>query len=183
MEHEKRKYSHHCVWSDEDQEYVVTSPEFPGLSGLSETPEEALAVLQEAIDIVVQSRLEHGEALPDPVTLQGFSGQLRVRLGKSLHAAATARAEQESLSLNAFIQSAVAAAVKAADVYAGAAAEFRAATREMRELMSHALMLERAAQMRALQAETQSVWAGRQPQLGTMALSPFSANNNLALKS
>lgn len=159
MEHEKRKkYSHNCVWSDEDQEYVVTSPEFPGLSGLSENPDEALAVLQEAIEIVVQSRLENGEPVPEAVTLEGFSGQLRVRLGKSLHAAASARAEQESLSLNAFIQEAVAGAVAASSVYAAAAAEFQNASRELRQVVSHATLLEQAAQLRTLQAET---WTDR----------------------
>lgn len=183
MDQEKRKYSHNCVWSDDDQEYVVTSPEFPGLSGLSEDPDEALAVLQEAIELVIQSRLENGEPLPEPVTLQGFSGQLRLRLGQSLHAAAAARAEQENVSLNAFIQSAVSAAVSRSDAYASATVDLRAATREMRELMSHALLLEQAAQMRALQAETQSVWGGQKLQPSSTALPQFSANNSLALPS
>jgi len=39
----------HIAWSDEDQGYIATVPELPGLSAFGETLEEALAYAQEAI--------------------------------------------------------------------------------------------------------------------------------------
>lgn len=99
-----QNYSFSVLWSDEDGEYVATSAEFPGLSGLAATPEEAIAELKDAIEVAVQAYLEDGEPVPSARHLNRYSGQLRLRLPKSLHAAAAARAEEEGVSLNTLLQ-------------------------------------------------------------------------------
>lgn len=102
-------YSYFVAWSPEDGEYVALSSEFPGLSGMAETAEEAMAMLRDAIAVAVEAFAEDGEAAPQPHTISPFSGQLRLRLPRSVHAAAVQRAEQEGVSLNALLQAYVAA--------------------------------------------------------------------------
>jgi len=66
-----QNYSFSVLWSDEDGEYVATSAEFPGLSGLGATPEEAIAELKDAIEVAVQAYLEDGEPVPSARRLKG----------------------------------------------------------------------------------------------------------------
>jgi predicted HicB family RNase H-like nuclease len=93
-------YSRRVMWSEEDEAFVALSPEFPALSGLGDTPTQALdeltTVLAEAVDIM---RIE-GKPVPDPLVHRGFSGQFRLRVPVSLHARLADRAAVEGVSLN-----------------------------------------------------------------------------------
>jgi predicted RNase H-like HicB family nuclease len=51
-------------WSDEDQVYIVTLPEFGGPKTHGETYEEAAKNGREVLELLVESCLEHGEPLP-----------------------------------------------------------------------------------------------------------------------
>lgn len=144
------KYSLNVVWSDRDQEYVATSSEFPGLSALSEDPDDAVAELRDALAAAIDAYSEDGEPIPEPRTLEDFSGQLRLRLGKTLHASAVARAGEEGLSLNSFIQEAVAGAVAASAAYSRAAKGFNEARCQLEGSLRSAAELERAASLRLL---------------------------------
>src|SRR5690349_2655255 len=99
----KNKYSFNVFWSDEDDAYIAVSPEFPSLSGLGDTPDEALAELEPVIDAVIQRYHEKGYPLPEPKVHNEYSGQLRVRFPKSIHAGLAAEAEREAVSLNTLI--------------------------------------------------------------------------------
>jgi predicted HicB family RNase H-like nuclease len=103
------KYSLSVAWSESDGEYVATSPEFPGLSGLGSTAEEAVRELQAAMEAAVEAFVEDGEPIPEPLYAQSFSGQFRLRIPKSLHSALTVRAQAEGVSLNTLVQGYVAA--------------------------------------------------------------------------
>jgi antitoxin HicB len=97
------KYSINLIWSAEDESYIATIPEFPGLSAFGETPEEAAAEAKTAADGFMEVFKEDGRPLPEPALLTPFSGQLRIRIPKSLHASLTAEAEKECISLNTYI--------------------------------------------------------------------------------
>jgi predicted RNase H-like HicB family nuclease len=97
------KYSINLMWSDEDESYVATIPEFPGLSAFGETPGEAVEEAKIAADGFIKVFKEDGRPLPEPALLTPFSGQLRIRMPKSLHASLTAEAEKECVSLNTYI--------------------------------------------------------------------------------
>ena len=94
------RYSVVVAWSDEDAEYVATSPEWPDLSWLASSEAEAIrglrGVMRDAIDVLE----EQGAHLPSPRPQPAYSGQLRLRMPKSLHQAMAARADQEGVSLN-----------------------------------------------------------------------------------
>lgn len=100
-------------WSKEDQQYVVTCPSFPGLSALGETREQALQEAETVLHLFVESYKERRIELPEPRTVEEFSGQFRVRLPKSLHRQAAQLAESDGISLNQLVISAVEARVGA----------------------------------------------------------------------
>lgn len=63
-------YSMLIQWSQEDQAYVVTLPEFPNCRTHGDTYEEAVKNGQEVLDLVVESYQEDGLPLPMPILLQ-----------------------------------------------------------------------------------------------------------------
>jgi len=98
-------YSVDIAWSDEDEGYIATVSEFRYLSAYGETREEALAQAGVALEAFIETYQESGRPLPPPRKRESHSGQLRVRMPKSLHSRLAARAEQEGVSLNQLIVS------------------------------------------------------------------------------
>lgn len=97
------KYSTIVQWSDEDEGYIAIVPELPGVSAFGETVEEAAKELEIAKQLVLKVYRDDGCSLPEPDKLRDFSGQLRLRIPKSLHASLSAEARKEGISLNAYI--------------------------------------------------------------------------------
>ncbi len=60
-------YSMLIQWSEEDQVYVVTLPEFGAPKTLGETYEEAARMGQEVLELLIESTMEDGESLPKPL--------------------------------------------------------------------------------------------------------------------
>jgi predicted RNase H-like HicB family nuclease len=72
------KYTIVIQWSEEDQCFVVILPEFTNVMQPvthGDTYEEALKNAQEVLELLIESSLEDGEALPKPKTF-GQSFQL-----------------------------------------------------------------------------------------------------------
>lgn len=111
-----QRYSFEIAWSEEDGEYVVTCPSFPGLSALADTEEEALKEAKIALNLFIESYKERGITLPEAKTVQDYSGQIRTRLPKSLHGQAAKAAAEDGISLNQFIVLSVQTRVTGQDV-------------------------------------------------------------------
>ncbi|MFO8083874.1 MAG: toxin-antitoxin system HicB family antitoxin [Desulfobacterales bacterium] len=79
--------------------------EFPGLSAFGETPEEAAEEAKIAVEGFLKVYQEDGCPIPKPSTAKSFSGQTRLRLPKSLHAALNQEAQKEGVSLNTYLVS------------------------------------------------------------------------------
>jgi predicted RNase H-like HicB family nuclease len=101
------KYSFNIAWSEEDDEYIATCSSFPGLSAFGETEEEALREAKIALDLFIESYRERGIALPKPPKNPTYSGQLRLRLSRSLHERAAKMASKDGVSLNQYIANAL----------------------------------------------------------------------------
>jgi antitoxin HicB len=94
------KYSAQLAWSSEDASYVATSPEFPGLSGVADEPNDALAELGEAIEMALEALHAAREPVPLPREQVSHSGQIRLRMPRSLHSLLASCADVEGVSLN-----------------------------------------------------------------------------------
>lgn len=97
------RYAVNLMWSSEDDGYVATVPELPGLSAFGETVEEASREAAAAGAAFVRVLAESGSPVPAPLELPTFSGQFRVRVPVSLHETLVARARYEGVSLNTLI--------------------------------------------------------------------------------
>jgi len=84
--------------------YVVEIPELPGCISQGETKEEALTMIEDAKKGWLETRLETGRQIPEPVKAdEEYSGKFNVRVPKSLHKALSDKAKAENVSLNQLI--------------------------------------------------------------------------------
>jgi predicted RNase H-like HicB family nuclease len=97
------KYSINLAWSDEDDCYIATIPELPGLSAFGDTPEEAAEEAKIAAEGFIEVYKKDGCKLPDPEKFSTYSGQIRVRMPKSLHSKLAQEAKREEVSLNQYM--------------------------------------------------------------------------------
>jgi len=96
-------YAYQVTWSAEDEEFVATCQEFPSLSWLAESQDEALEGLLRMVDEVVQELQEAGEEVPQPFSERKYSGRFNVRVGSELHRRLAQEAERDGLSLNTMV--------------------------------------------------------------------------------
>jgi len=97
------KYSVNIIWSDEDNGFIATIPELPGVSAFGETQKEAVSEIQIAAQAYLASLRDSGKKLPPPEKLVPYSGQLRLRMPKGLHGRLAAWAKKEGISLNTYL--------------------------------------------------------------------------------
>jgi predicted RNase H-like HicB family nuclease len=97
------KYPVSIKWSDEDEGYIATVPGIQGLSAFGESPDEALSELKVAAEGYFQSLKKAGKPMPILEKVSSFSGQLRLRMPKSLHSELAHAAKNEGVSLNTYI--------------------------------------------------------------------------------
>lgn len=97
------KYSINLEWSVEDESYIATIQEFPGLSAFGEDPEEAVKEAITAAKGFLNIIKEDGDEIPEPIVKKKFSGQTRLRLPKSLHQKLAFEANKEGVSFNTHV--------------------------------------------------------------------------------
>jgi DNA end-binding protein Ku len=127
-----RTYGFRIMWSDEDNVYLASCPEFPGVIAHGDTPEEAVAEARVALDLAIDLYDAEGRQLPEPRRLVEHSGQFRLRVPKTLHAQVVERAFEEGVSLNSYIATVIALAAGQAQGETRAAAELRTMLQELR---------------------------------------------------
>lgn len=88
---------------DEGGGWFAEIPLLPGCMADGETPEESLANLSDAKKGWIETYLELGREVPEPIQGESYSGQLRIRMPKSLHRALSQKAKDENVSLNQLI--------------------------------------------------------------------------------
>ncbi|MDR1703251.1 MAG: type II toxin-antitoxin system HicB family antitoxin [Clostridiales bacterium] len=76
--------------------------ELDGCHSDGATKEEALESLREAMEGWLETKLEFGDPIPEPVNQNDYSGKFLVRLPKSLHQRLSIEAEKEGVSLNQY---------------------------------------------------------------------------------
>ena len=97
---EKDRYTYRVTWSEEDGEYVGLCAEFPGLSWLAETPEDALKGIRQIVADVVADLTGNNEPIPEPIATKQFSGKFLVRVPPDIHRRLALEAAEAGVSLN-----------------------------------------------------------------------------------
>jgi antitoxin HicB len=88
---------------DEGGKYFVANiVELPGCHADGETEAEAIASLKEAMELWLEVALEHNDNIPEPKTVNDYSGKFLVRIPKTLHRQLSQKAEEEGISLNQY---------------------------------------------------------------------------------
>ena len=64
------RYSYRVIWSTEDGEHVGLCAEFPSLSWLAPTLDEAFAGIRQIIAEVLEDMHANGETPPEPMTFK-----------------------------------------------------------------------------------------------------------------
>jgi predicted HicB family RNase H-like nuclease len=93
--------------------YVAGFLELPDLSMTGATPEEAIRELLLEAPEWFELNIKHGYPIPLPSRTSKYSGRINFRMPKYLHEAVAIIAEQEGVSINQYLLSAVAKAVGA----------------------------------------------------------------------
>lgn len=93
-------YSYRVIWSEEDKEHIGLCAEFPSLSWLAATPEEALRGIRGVVRDAVLDMKKNGETVPVPVTLKRYSGKFIVRVPPEVHRRLSLEATESGVSLN-----------------------------------------------------------------------------------
>lgn len=97
------KHAISIKWSDDDNGFIASIPGIKALSAFGSTRERALSELKIAAEAYFEALEEAGNPLPYPEKIISYSGQLRLRMPKSLHSALAIEAEGEGVSLNTHI--------------------------------------------------------------------------------
>ena len=94
------RYTYRVTWSEEDEEYVGLCVEYPSLSWLAPTPQEALKGIRQVVADVVADMEANDESVPEPIALRHYSGKFTVRIPPDLHRRLTLEAAESGISLN-----------------------------------------------------------------------------------
>ena len=94
------RYTYRVTWSEEDEEYVGLCIEYPSLSWLAPTPQEALEGIRQVVADVVADMEANAEAVPEPIALRYYSGKFTVRIPPDLHRRLALEAAESGISLN-----------------------------------------------------------------------------------
>ena len=97
------RYTYRVTWSAEDQEHVGLCAEFPSLSWLAASPEQALAGVRKLVRDVLADMAATGEQAPAPFADRSYSGRFVVRVPPEVHRSLAVAAAEEGVSLNRLV--------------------------------------------------------------------------------
>jgi len=82
--------------------YVARYPELPGCITVGNTLEEAVSHVLDAKREWLTAALEDGRMINEPVKLDDYSGQFKLRIPRSLHRSLAEHSRAEGISMNQY---------------------------------------------------------------------------------
>lgn len=107
-------YPIELIRDTEEGGFLATHPDLPGCAAQGETAEEAIANLDDARKLWIESRVEQNLPVPLPLSEEP-SGKILLRMARSLHAELAKHAARQGVSLNLLINSVLAEYVGGAE--------------------------------------------------------------------
>jgi len=105
MAKEIDRYTYRVTWSEDDQQHVGLCVEFPSLSWLEDTPEDALKGIRKLVRSCVAEMKKSNEEVPEALAAKQFSGKFMVRVPPETHRMLTIQAAESGVSLNRLVSS------------------------------------------------------------------------------
>lgn len=97
------RYTYRVTWSEEDGEYVGLCVEFPSLSWLANSQEEALQGIRNVVAEVVSDMQSTNEPVPEPIATKHYSGKFTVRTTPEVHRFLAIQAAEAKVSFNRMV--------------------------------------------------------------------------------
>ncbi|MBM3156555.1 MAG: toxin-antitoxin system HicB family antitoxin [Chloroflexi bacterium] len=97
------RYTYRVTWSEEDEEYVGLCAEFPSLSWLAGTQEEALQGIKKVVAEAVADMKSNNEPIPKPIATKHYSGIFTVRVTPEVHRSLAIQAAEANVSINRLV--------------------------------------------------------------------------------
>ena len=95
-------YRMEIVNDSDEGGFVASYPDLPGCITCGETEEEALKNALDAKKAWLEAALEENIEIPEPDSLEAYSGQFKLRLPRSLHRALAEHSQREGISMNQY---------------------------------------------------------------------------------
>lgn len=112
----RKPYARRLV-PDESGGFVASIHEFPGCIAEGDTPDEALISLEKAASAWLESAMDTGYHVRDPVSFYGYSGKIALRVPRGLHKQVAELSELEECSVNQLLVTAIAEYVGGSRAY------------------------------------------------------------------
>ena len=93
-------YRMEIIRDSDEGGFVASYPDLPGCITCGETEEEALKNALDAKKAWLEAALEENIEIPEPDSLEAYSGQFKLRLPRSLHRALAEHSQREGISMN-----------------------------------------------------------------------------------
>lgn len=85
---------------DPEQAWFIAVKELPGCTSQGDTPDEAVTMIKDAMQLWIEDALEEGHPIPEPRLDDDFSGKFNLRVPVSLHRKLSELADDQGVSLN-----------------------------------------------------------------------------------
>ncbi len=95
-------YRMEIVRDSDEGGFVASYPDLPGCITCGETEEEVLKNALDAKKAWLEAALEENIEIPEPDSLEAYSGQFKLRLPRSLHRALAEHSQREGISMNQY---------------------------------------------------------------------------------
>ena len=95
-------YRMEIVKDSDEGGFVASYPDLPGCITCGETEEEALKNALDAKKAWLEAALEENIEIPEPDSLEAYSGQFKLRLPRILHRALAEHSQREGISMNQY---------------------------------------------------------------------------------
>lgn len=102
QEYLKLPYKMEITPDTDENGYIVSFPELPGCLTCANTIEQAIKNAEEAKKEWLTAAMEDSISIPEPISINNYSGQFKLRIPKSLHQQLAEHAKQEGISMNQY---------------------------------------------------------------------------------
>jgi len=98
----KLNYKYEIIKDEAEGGYILSIPELKGCITCADDLEKGIEYLEDAKKQWIKSAIENGYEIPEPDSIDNYSGQFKLRLPKSLHKELAEKSKKEGVSMNQY---------------------------------------------------------------------------------